>query len=53
MMEITVEVPPEFFNDDEIITIRKEDPQALAANFPYRRQSKPGVELTNKDIHIH
>jgi len=45
-MEITIEVPPEFFNDGQTITFRKEDPEALEANFAYHRQRKSESQIT-------
>jgi len=41
MMEIKIEIPPEFFNEGQTIAIRNEDPQLIEKNFPYHRQSKP------------
>lgn len=46
-MEITIELPPEFFLQGQTITITKEDPKVLQANFPYRRQSKTDVSTKN------
>ena len=37
---MTIELPPEFFHLGQTVTFRKEDPQMIAANFPYRRSSK-------------
>jgi hypothetical protein len=48
-MEITIELPPEFFNEGQTITFEKEDSQTAEANFPYHRQSKPDLQITNKD----
>ncbi len=45
-MEVTIEIPPEILNDGQTITFRKEDAQVLAANFPYRRTSKPHLNDT-------
>jgi len=41
MMEIKIEIPPEFFDEGQTITIRNEDQQLIANNFAHRRQSKP------------
>lgn len=47
MIEVTIQLPPEFFLQGQTITINKEDPQVFAANSPYRRQSKPDVPVRN------
>jgi hypothetical protein len=39
-MEITIEIPPDYFNDGQIITLKKEDPLTVEANFAYHRPSK-------------
>ena len=44
-MEITIEIAPEIFYNGQTITFRKEDPETVIANFPYRRQSK--VDINN------
>ncbi len=43
MMEIKIEIPPEFFNEGQTITLRNEDPQLIEKNFPYHRPSKPDL----------
>ncbi len=43
LMEITIEVPPEFFHQGQTITLIKEDPQLLEQNFPYHRHSKGNI----------
>ncbi len=49
-MEITIELPPEFFDNGQTITFAKEDSELVAANFPYRRQSKPDSQITNQQL---
>ncbi len=46
-MEITIELPPEFFHEGQTITFIKEDSQAIEAKFPYHRPSKPDLQLNN------
>jgi len=41
MMEITIQLPPQFFNNNQTITLIKEDPQSVEDHFQYHRQSKP------------
>jgi hypothetical protein len=42
-MEITIEIPPEILLNGQTITFRREDPQLVAANFQYHRNSKPHI----------
>ncbi|CAF3351274.1 unnamed protein product [Rotaria sp. Silwood2] len=48
MMEMIIKVSPEFFDDDQKLIFRKEDPQTASSNLPDYRQSKHDLELTNK-----
>ncbi|CAF1482937.1 unnamed protein product [Rotaria sordida] len=50
MVEITIEVPPELFDDGQKITFRQENAQAVAGNFPYRRQSRQDIQVNVNDI---
>ncbi|CAF1163447.1 unnamed protein product [Rotaria sp. Silwood1] len=49
MMEMTIEVSPELFDDNQKITFRKENSDVISGNFPYRRQSKHDVQVNIKD----
>ncbi|CAF1114472.1 unnamed protein product [Adineta steineri] len=49
LMEMTIEIPPEFLLNGQTITFRKEDAQSVAANFPYRRHSKTDAPATNNN----
>ena len=46
-MEITIELPQEYFSNDQILTFRKEDSQFAADHFAYHRQSKSDIHEIN------
>ncbi|UJR29826.1 hypothetical protein I4U23_017369 [Adineta vaga] len=43
LMEMTIEVPPELFLKDQMITFKREDSETKAADFPYHRHSKSDI----------
>ena len=46
-MEISIRISPDFFLQGQTVSFAKEDPQMIAANFPYRRQSRPSLPINN------